>query len=136
MTPGQAAGLAVARPENRGPREQEALAQVGSLHPQLHGALARSSSFAALLRSPSGALEAAEHLREGITQARPSGLPEVQGVAATLSHDKDAVIAALTLPYSHGQTAGCITKRKLLKRSLYGRAKLDLLRARVLSAGS
>jgi transposase len=135
MTPGQAAGLAVARPEKRSPREAEALAQLGSLHPQLRGALAHFSSFAALLRSPPDTLEAAEHLlREWATHARTSGIPEVRGFAAKLSHDQDAVVAALILPYSQGQTEGFITKLKLLKRSMYGRAKLDLLRARLLYA--
>jgi len=126
----------VARPENRGPRGEEALAQLGSLHPQLHGALALVSSCAALLRSPPGTLAAAEHLREWITYARTSGIPELHGFAAKLSHDQDAVVAALTLPYSQGQIEGFITKLKLLKRSMYGRAKLDLLRARALYAGS
>ncbi|HZC77371.1 MAG TPA: transposase, partial [Ktedonobacterales bacterium] len=134
MTPGQAAGVAVVRPENRGPCEEEALVQLGSLHPQLHDALALFSSFAALLRNPPGTREAAEHLREWLTQARTSGIPELHGFAAKLSHDQDAVLAALTLPYSQGQIEGFITKLKLLKRSMYGRAKLDLLRARVLYA--
>ena len=55
--------------------------------------------------------------------------------AAKLRQDQDAVVGALALPYSQGQTEGFITKLKLLKRSMYGRAKLDLLRARVLYAG-
>jgi transposase len=109
---------------------------LGSLHPQLHGALALFSSCAALLRSPPGTLEAADHLREWITHARTSGIPEFPGFAAKRSHDHDAVLAALTLPYSQGQTEGFITKLKLLKRSMYGRAKLDRLRARVLYTGS
>jgi transposase len=32
-----------------------------------------------------------------------------------------------------GQTEGQITKLKLVKRQMYGRAKLDLLRARLLA---
>jgi len=135
MTPGQAAGLAVARLEQRSPREAEAWAQLGSLHPQLHGAWAHFSSCAALLRSPPDTLAAAEHLRrEWATHARTRGIPEVRGCAAKLRHDQDAVVAALTLPYSQGQTEGFITTLKLLKRSMYGRANLDLLRARLLYA--
>jgi hypothetical protein len=34
--------------------------------------------------------------------------------------------------FSSGQTEGQITRLKLLKRSMYGRAKFDLLRRRVL----
>ena len=39
-----------------------------------------------------------------------------------------------SLPWSNGQTEGHITKLKLVKRQMYGRAKLDLLRARLLGA--
>jgi transposase len=42
--------------------------------------------------------------------------------------------AALCEPWSNGQTEGQITKRKLVKRQMYGRANLDLLRARPLLA--
>ena len=54
--------------------------------------------------------------------------------AAGLAQDRDAVQAALTLPWSNAQAEGQITKLKLLKRSMYGRAKLDLLRQRLLLA--
>ena len=42
--------------------------------------------------------------------------------------------AALTEPWSNGQTEGQNTKLTLVKRQMYGRAKLDLLRARLLGA--
>jgi len=45
--------------------------------------------------------------------------------------DLAAVRAALTEPWSNGQTEGQITKLKLVKRQMYGRARLDLLRARL-----
>ncbi len=45
--------------------------------------------------------------------------------------DLAAVRAALTLPWSNGQTEGQITKLKLVKRQMYGRGKIDLLQARL-----
>ncbi len=45
-----------------------------------------------------------------------------------------AVQAGLTLRWSNGQTEGQVTKLKLVKREAYGRAKVDLLRQRVLRA--
>jgi transposase len=51
-----------------------------------------------------------------------------KGIAADLA----AVKAALIEPWSNGQTEGQITKLKLVKRQMYGRAHLDLLRARLL----
>jgi transposase len=47
--------------------------------------------------------------------------------------DRGAVAAAMSQPWSNGQTEGQITKLKLVKRQMYGRANLDLLRARLLA---
>jgi transposase len=49
-----------------------------------------------------------------------------------LQRDAAAVHAALTLPWSTGPVEGHIHRLKLIKRQMYGRAKLDLLRIRVL----
>ena len=48
--------------------------------------------------------------------------------------DKAAVSAAISSSWSNGQTEGQITKLKLVKRQMYGRAKLDLLQARLIGA--
>ena len=48
--------------------------------------------------------------------------------------DRDAVTAAMSQPWSNGQTEGQITKLKLVKRQMYGRAKLDLLQARLVAS--
>ena len=42
--------------------------------------------------------------------------------------------AAIVLPWSNGQTEGQITRLKLVKRQMYGRAKIDLLQARLIGA--
>lgn len=52
----------------------------------------------------------------------------------SLDQDGAAVRAALRLPWINGQGEGQITRLKLLKRSMYGRARLDLLRRRILLA--
>ncbi len=59
---------------------------------------------------------------------------ELRGFAAGLRQDEQAVRAALTLPWSSGQVEGQVTRLKLVKRQGYGRAKLDLLRARLIRA--
>jgi transposase len=53
--------------------------------------------------------------------------------ARGIQADDQAVAAAISEPWSNGQTEGHITKLKLVKRQMYGRAKLDLLRARLLA---
>ena len=52
-----------------------------------------------------------------------------------LRQDYKAVAAALTTVWSNGQTEGQVNRLKFLKRQMYGRAKFDLLRARVLYRG-
>ena len=62
-----------------------------------------------------------------IEQAKASLIaPLARGVAK----DKAAVRAAITEPWSNGQTEGQINRLKMIKRQMYGRAKLDLLEAR------
>jgi transposase len=58
----------------------------------------------------------------------------IASFAAGIKRDKAAVSAAITEPWSNGRTEGQITKLKLVKRQMYGRAKLDLLEARLLNA--
>jgi transposase len=66
-----------------------------------------------------------------ITEATSSLLASfATGIVA----DRAAVQAALDEPWSNGQTEGQNTRLKLVKRQMYGRAKLDLLRARLFGA--
>jgi transposase len=58
----------------------------------------------------------------------------VASFANGVTKDQAAVSAAITSSWSNGQTEGQITKLKLVKRQMYGRAKLDLLQARLIGA--
>jgi transposase len=58
----------------------------------------------------------------------------IASFASGINKDKAAVSAAITEPWSNGQTEGQITKLKLVKRQMYGRAKIDLLQARLIGA--
>ena len=69
-----------------------------------------------------------------LTKMIASEIPEFQRFAAGIERDKAAVVAGLTLPYSNGQVEGQVTKIKLVKRMMYGRAGFPLLRQRVLHA--
>ncbi|BDB29760.1 ISL3 family transposase (plasmid) [Cupriavidus sp. P-10] len=57
---------------------------------------------------------------------------EMRRFAQSLRADLPAVRAAFRLPWSNGQTEGHVNRLKLLKRQMYGRANIDLLRLRVL----
>jgi transposase len=67
-----------------------------------------------------------------IDKAAQSTFAALQTFAQGIKQDFDAVQAALQLPWSNGQTEGQVNKLKLIKRIMYGRAKFDLLRKRVL----
>jgi len=58
--------------------------------------------------------------------------PEMRSFAASLRSDLPAVRAAFTLRWSNGQTEGHVNRLKFLKRQMYGRASVELLRLRVL----
>ncbi len=54
---------------------------------------------------------------------------EMSSLAEGIAAVEVAVTAAVIEPWSNGQTEGQVTKLKLVKRQMYGRAKVDLLRA-------
>lgn len=131
LTPAGATGIAAMRPEKRSAREQHALAQVSALHVELRTTLALFASFATLLRERDKE-DPSARLDQWMEEAASSGIAEIRAFATKLRQDRAAVLAALTLPHSQGQTEGQVNKLKLVKRSMYGRAKFDLLRQRVL----
>jgi transposase len=86
------------------------------------------AAFHAMIRR-----KAATELAPWIDRARTS---LVASFANGVSKDQAAVraAAAIALHWSNGQTEGQITKLKLVKRQMYGRAKIDLLQARLIGA--
>jgi transposase len=60
--------------------------------------------------------------------------PALRSFVRGLHRDQDAVTAGLTLPWSSGAVEGHVNRIKMLKRQMFGRAKPDLLRKRVLLA--
>lgn len=94
--------------------------------PQLAAARTLMERFHAMIQS-----KAAADLDTWIEQAR---LSLVAPLAAGIARDVRAMRAAITEPWSNGQVEGHITRLKLVKRQMYGRAKLDLLEARLLGA--
>ena len=67
--------------------------------------------------------------------AEASGVPEIRSFAAMIRRDEAAVQAALDYSWSSGRIEGAITKVKLVKRQMFGRGSLDLLKRRVMRAG-
>ena len=84
-------------------------------------------------RQPSGKTDVTA-FNEWLGNAQTCGVRVVESFAGSIGQDGDAVRSALTLRWGSGQAEGQITRLKLLKRAMYGRANLDLLRRRFLLA--
>jgi transposase len=74
----------------------------------------------------------AELLPAWLRAATRSKLKEFVGFARGIGEDYEAVRNAITYEWSNGQLEGQVNRLKLIKLMMYGRAKFDLLRARVL----
>lgn len=61
-----------------------------------------------------------------------SAYSKIKSFVNGLSMDLDAVANAVALPYSNGFVEGNNNRIKMIKRTMYGRAKLPLLRAKIL----
>jgi transposase len=69
-----------------------------------------------------------------LARARADDLSELGSFVVGVERDLAAVTAGLTLPWSSGPVDGHVNRIKMLKRQMYGRANLDLLRKRVILA--
>ena len=86
------------------------------------------TSFAKMTTARSGEQE----LTSWLERLGADDQPELHSSAAGIRQDLAAVTAGLTLPYSSGSTEGNVNRLKAIKRQMYGRASLDLLRKRVI----
>jgi transposase len=133
-----AAGILVKRTKNRSEEELRTLRRLKSVHQVTERCCTLFEEFAELLRDKEQRSEeqARSRVKKWTEQAKVSRVPELKAFAVKLLQDIEAVVAAMILPYSQGQTEGRVNKLKLIKRSMYGRGKFDLLRQRVLYASA
>jgi transposase len=73
-----------------------------------------------------------ERLDDWMNEAHSSGLYGIRRFVLTLRNDMAAVRNAIAERWSNGQVEGQINRLKTVKRSMYGHANTDLLRARML----
>ncbi len=131
LTPRRALRLLLVRPERRRAEQTIAVEALRALHPDIQTASMLLDRFARLIRDRKQGSKQ-EMLEEWMLDAERSGLKEMREFARKLKQDLEAVLARLTLEYSQGQTEGQVLRLKLIRRQMYGRGKLDLLRKRVM----
>jgi transposase len=95
--------------------------------PELQAASEQVRAFAAMITHLTG-----ENLPQWIDTARTTGLPGISSFAKALEKDLDAVTNGLTMNWSSGPVEGRVNHIKMVKRQMFGRAGLPLLRKRVL----
>jgi transposase len=131
--PPSARGLSfavIARPQKRTEKQQTEVARLQEMGPEVVEAVGLVVAFAALVRKQGGTT-----LKGWQEKALTGTSVELRRFAEGLGRDQAAVQAALDEPWSNGPVEGHINRLKTIKRQMYGRASLPLLRARVLDTG-
>jgi transposase len=116
------------RAEDLNPRQQQLLADLRGHCAQLDRLAEHVTSFAKMMTKRTGD----QQLAGWLGRVEADDQPELHTFAAGIRQDMAAVTAGLTLPYSSGATEGNVNRLKAIKRQMYGRASLDLLRKRVI----
>ncbi|GHO51194.1 hypothetical protein KSX_93570 [Ktedonospora formicarum] len=129
LSPQQASWLFVIDKLQLTAEQQWQIEQCCRINEELAKAYLLSQNFTEMLRE-----RKADDLKEWLQRARESQIPELEGFAKSLQQDYSAIYAACSQPWSQGQVEGHVNRLKCLKRQLYGRAKFDLLRHKVLQA--
>jgi transposase len=109
--------------------EKETAELLCRLSPEVRRAQELALSFVEVIKE-----RRADELRAWLIKAQRSEVAEFITFANGLTADLQAVKAALEYEWSNGQVEGQVHRLKLVKRQMYGRGNLDLLRARVLRA--
>ncbi|MDJ0466761.1 ISL3 family transposase [Streptomyces sp. H27-C3] len=123
------ARMLLTRPDNLKAEYQDLLTRLTAACPELTQLAVHIRAFAPLLKPQP---ENADTLDQWVAQVRAADLPYLHAFTRGLERDRDAVIAAFTLPYSNGPTEGVNTKTKRIARQMHGRAGFTLLRHRIL----
>jgi transposase len=114
-------------PDDLDDEQQLHLKQARASCPELDATAAHVSAFAAMLTGRHG-----ERLESWMAAVEADDLPHLQRFVTGLRRDHAAVLNGLTLAYSSGAVEGNVNRIKMIKRQMYGRAKFDLLRKRIL----
>jgi transposase len=129
LTARQAAWLVVRHEEQRTTDDAKQLAQLRAQHVDVAEAINLAQDFAQLVRQ-----QQPQELEPWLARAAKSAVGAFQRFAKGLRDDYDAIKAGVTLPWSNGPVEGQITRLKLLKRQMFGRASLALLERRFVLA--
>jgi transposase len=125
---GQVTSWLLHRAEDLDTGDQQMLASIRAHCAQLDRLAGHVTSFAKMMTRRTGQQE----LTGWLDRVDADDQPELHTFATGIRQDLSAVTAGLSLPYSSAATEGNVNRLKAIKRQMYGRATLDLLRKRVI----
>jgi transposase len=128
-TPRRVTSWIMTNPEHLSSDDQVRLKQILARCPQLEATAGHVAAFAAMMSQRTGK----DQLPIWLDAVTADDLPALHSLVAGLRRDLDAVTNGLSLDYSSGQVEGNVNRIKMIKRQMFGRAKFDLLRKRVLA---
>jgi len=99
-----------------------------TLCPDVAAVYPLAQEFMRIIRERDGA-----QLDQWLADVQASGVRELKQFAKSLRRDEAAVRGALDTVWSTGQVEGQINRLKLVKRTMYGRGSMELLRQRVVN---
>jgi transposase len=121
--------LMILPPEKLTVKQKQQLESICQASSDLHTVYFLCQEFVTMLKQ-----RRAETLNEWLKRAKESHVAELGSFANGILRDYAAVYAACSRPESNGVTEGHVKRLKFLKRQMFGRAHLDLLRVKVLHA--
>jgi transposase len=121
-------GWLTRHPDSLTEDEQPQLKALLARCPELQAASDHIRTFATMLTKLTGQ----DHLAQWISDVRDAELPGLSSFAKGLEQDLDAVTQGLTSRWNSGPVEGRVNHIKMIKRQMFGRASLPLLRKRVL----
>jgi transposase len=128
LSPRRAAWLLLARPDQLTEEDLRLRSAIPDLHPNIQIAATTAQRFAQMVRERSS-----DNFDDWLQHSLQSTLREIRSFARGIQRDHSAVKAARDLPYSNGMVEGHVNRIKFVKRQMFGSAKFDLLRLRVLA---
>jgi transposase len=120
-------GWLTRRPGSLTEDEQPQLKALLERCPELQAASSHVRAFATMLTQLTG-----QNLPQWISDVKAADLPGLSSFAKGLEQDLDAVTQGLTSRWNSGPVEGRVNHIKMIKRQMFGRAGLPLLRKRVL----
>jgi transposase len=129
LTPRRATWLVLRRETKRTEAEAQQLTQLHAQSVEVAEAINLAQDFTQLVRQRQAA-----QLDLWLKRATTSTLEALRRFATGLYEDYAAVKAGVTLPWSTSPVEGHINRLKMLKRQMFGRARLDLLSRRFVLA--